>query len=174
MVMKRTCSLASSRNAPVKYVVTVSAPGFSTPRSDMYICSASIITATPRGLRISSIAVALVKFFIGADHAPGRLEQAFAVGIVAGIGDQRAHGGFRLLARRARLDRHGRRPHMLGQALLGPRLYDGVLGVHNGLSVRPARTHQGCTGSVTGVAASVTRLTALVQCGAPGRRILNW
>src|SRR5690349_2512929 len=58
IVMKRTCSPGSSRNAPVKCVVTVSAPGFSTPRSDMHMCSASIITATPRGFRISSIAVA--------------------------------------------------------------------------------------------------------------------
>src|SRR5262249_6860970 len=48
MVMKRTCSLLSSRNAPVKCVVTVRAPGFSTPRSDMHMCSASIMTATPR------------------------------------------------------------------------------------------------------------------------------
>ena len=59
MVMKRTCSFGSSRNAPVNCVVTVSAPGFSTPRSDMHMCSASIITATPRGFRISSIAVAI-------------------------------------------------------------------------------------------------------------------
>ena len=34
-------------------------PGFSTPRSDMHMCSASIITATPRGAKISSMAVAI-------------------------------------------------------------------------------------------------------------------
>ena len=56
-VMKRTCSLASLK-APVKWVVTVSAPGFVTPRSDMHMCSASIITATPRGRSTSSMAVA--------------------------------------------------------------------------------------------------------------------
>ena len=59
IVMKRTCSVGSSRNEPVNCVVTVERPGFCTPRSDMHICSASSITATPRGLRISSIAVAI-------------------------------------------------------------------------------------------------------------------
>src|SRR5262245_22759197 len=57
-VMNRTCSAASSRNAPRKCDVMVSAPGFCTPRMDMQVCSASMSTATPRGLRISSMAVA--------------------------------------------------------------------------------------------------------------------
>ena len=43
MVMKRTCSFGSSRNAPRNWAVTVAAPGFSTPRNDMHMCSASII-----------------------------------------------------------------------------------------------------------------------------------
>ena len=104
-----------------------------------------------------AFAIALVEFLVGADHALGRVQQAFAVGIVAGIGDQRAHGGFGLLARGARLDRRGRRPHMLGQALLRPRLDDCILGVHDG-SLRSTGTRlKGGAGSVTGVAASVTR-----------------
>ena len=41
------------------YVVMVDEPGFSTPRTDMHICSASSITATPRGFKISSMAVAI-------------------------------------------------------------------------------------------------------------------
>ncbi len=52
-----------------------------------------------------AFAVAAIKLFIGADHALGRIEQAFAGGIVADIGDQRAHRGFGLLARRAVGDR---------------------------------------------------------------------
>ena len=59
MVMKRTSWLGSSRNRPEKCVVTVSEPSLRTPRIDMHMCSASIITATPRGLRTSSIAVAI-------------------------------------------------------------------------------------------------------------------
>src|SRR6478735_11778488 len=76
--------------------------------------------------------VSLIDLFVGADHALWRFQQAFARGIVAGIGNQRANGGFRLLTRGPRLDRLGRRPHMVGQALLRPRLYIGVLGVHDG------------------------------------------
>jgi len=58
MEMKRSCSFESSRNAPRNCVVTVSAPGFSTPHNELLLGSASNIAATPRGLRISSIAVA--------------------------------------------------------------------------------------------------------------------
>src|SRR5262245_25646284 len=58
-VMKRTWSSGLSRKLPVKCVVMVEEPGFSTPRTDMHMCSASSITATPRGLRISSMAVAI-------------------------------------------------------------------------------------------------------------------
>src|SRR5437016_4364768 len=59
MVMKRTCWSGLSRNEPVNWVVIVDEPGFSTPRSDMHMCSAWSMTATPRGLRISSIAVVI-------------------------------------------------------------------------------------------------------------------
>ena len=37
---------------PVKRVVSVLAPSLAMPRTDMQVCSASITTATPRGLRI--------------------------------------------------------------------------------------------------------------------------
>src|ERR1700674_1246143 len=53
---KRTCSAGSSRNTPVNWVVTVETPCFITPRMAMHRCSASIITAAPRGFRFSSIA----------------------------------------------------------------------------------------------------------------------
>ena len=56
---KRPCSSRSARNMPVNWVVMVETPGFCTPRIAMHLCSASIITATPRGLRISSIASAI-------------------------------------------------------------------------------------------------------------------
>ena len=39
----------SSRTSPCSAEVTVSAPGFCTPRSDMHKCSASITTPTPLG-----------------------------------------------------------------------------------------------------------------------------
>src|SRR5262249_30914852 len=51
------------------------------------------------------------------------------------------NGGFRLLTRGPRLDRRGRRPHMGGQALLRPRLYIGVLRVHDG-ALRSTRTQR--------------------------------
>ena len=54
--MNRTCSAGSSLNMPVNRVVIVVEPCFRTPRIDMHICSASIITATPRGLSESLIA----------------------------------------------------------------------------------------------------------------------
>jgi hypothetical protein len=44
---------------PVKRLVKVEAPCLATPRTDMQVCSASIITATPRGFRTSSIAADL-------------------------------------------------------------------------------------------------------------------
>src|SRR4051812_26852419 len=52
----RVCSAGFSRKLPVNWFVTVVTPGLRTPRIDMHICSASSITATPRGLRISSMA----------------------------------------------------------------------------------------------------------------------
>ena len=48
-----------SRNTPANCVVTVEAPGFFTPRIAMQLCSASIITATPRGLSPRSMACAI-------------------------------------------------------------------------------------------------------------------
>src|SRR3954467_9040580 len=55
---KRACSAGLSRNMPVKRLVKVEAPCLATPRTDMQVCSASISTATPRGLRTSSMAAA--------------------------------------------------------------------------------------------------------------------
>src|SRR5262245_42592691 len=98
--------------------------------------------------------VSLKDFIVGTDHALWRLHQAFATGIIAGVGNERTHSGFSLLARRPWLDRGGCRPHMIRQALLWPRLYVGDLRVHDG-SLRSTGT-QG-TGGVTGSAASVNR-----------------
>ena len=52
-----------------------------------------------------AFAVAAEQLLVGADHALRRIEQALAGGIVADIGDQRAHRGFGLLARRTVGDR---------------------------------------------------------------------
>ena len=100
-----------------------------------------------------ALAVALIDFLVGANHALGRLEQTFTLRIVARIGDQRTHGGFRLLARGPRLNRRRRRSHVLGQALLRPRLHIGVLRVHDGSLRSTGRNGTGC---VTGLAASAT------------------
>src|SRR5262249_38781150 len=62
-----------------------------------------------------AFAVAAVELFIGADHALGRIEQAFAVGVVADIGDQRAYRGLGLLARRAVGDRPWRGADVIAQ-----------------------------------------------------------
>src|SRR5690606_30385112 len=53
---KRSCSWRSSAKTPVKRWVTVDEPCFCTPRMDMHICSASSITAAPRGLLASLMA----------------------------------------------------------------------------------------------------------------------
>jgi len=50
---------ASLRNRPRTADVTVSDPGFFTPRIVIHRCSASIITNTPRGFRASSIVSAI-------------------------------------------------------------------------------------------------------------------
>ena len=57
--MKRACSAGLSRNMPVKRLVKVIAPCLPMPRTDMQVCSASIITATPRGFSTSSTAAAI-------------------------------------------------------------------------------------------------------------------
>ena len=44
----RACSAGSVLNGPENCMVSVSAPGLRTPRIDMHMCSASIITAAPR------------------------------------------------------------------------------------------------------------------------------
>ena len=49
MVRKRICSFGSSRKTPVKLRGQSSRPCLRMPRIDMHMCSASIITATPRG-----------------------------------------------------------------------------------------------------------------------------
>jgi hypothetical protein len=56
--MNRTCSAGSVLKAPVKVVVSVVEPCFWMPRMAMHICSASIITATPRGFSVSSMDLA--------------------------------------------------------------------------------------------------------------------
>src|SRR5262249_27274820 len=81
-----------------------------------------------------AFAVAAEQLLVGVDDARRRVEQALAIGIVAGKGDQRAHGRDGLVPRGARHRRLGRGAHVLRQASLGKRLYDGI---HDGLSVRP-------------------------------------
>src|SRR5215470_13765142 len=182
MVMKRTCSPASSRNAPVKCVVTVNQAcklrqAYNTidrhighmrvaekrhhvvfavrVESNIAHQDEIIVTArfTERAIEYlnRALVVSLIDFFVGTDHALGCFQQAFARWIIAGIGNQRANGGFRLLTRGPRLDRRGRRPHMVGQALLRPRLYIGVLRVHDG-SLRSTGTQR----YRAGLAASLT------------------
>jgi len=55
MFRKLVCSAGSFLKAPVKQVVDVVDPCFLMPRMAMHMCSASIITATPRGFNTSSI-----------------------------------------------------------------------------------------------------------------------
>ena len=50
------------------------APGFSTPRNDIHMCSASSITATPRGLSTSSIAVMICEFMMLLRLQPARID----------------------------------------------------------------------------------------------------
>jgi len=101
-----------------------------------------------------ALPVSLIDLLVGAYHALGRFQQTLATRVIAGVSNQRAYGSFGLLARRPRLNRSGRRPYMVGKALLRPRLYVGDLRVHDG-SLRSTGT-QG-TGCVTGLAASVNR-----------------
>ena len=49
----------SVRNSPRTDEVTVSVPGFFTPRIDMHRCSASMTTNTPRGESTVSMASAI-------------------------------------------------------------------------------------------------------------------
>ena len=53
MVMNRTCSSGLSWKVPVKVDVRVVEPCLRMPRMAMHICSASIMTATPRGFSTS-------------------------------------------------------------------------------------------------------------------------
>ncbi len=53
IVKNRICSSGLSLNTPVKVDVRVVDPCLRMPRIAMHICSASIITATPRGLSTS-------------------------------------------------------------------------------------------------------------------------
>src|SRR5262245_14662014 len=95
-----------------------------------------------------ALAIAAVELLIGIDDALGGLDQALACGVIARKGDQRAHRGFRLLARGAH-DLRGYSLDVIAQGCLAQRLDDGV---HDGLSVRPVPQQR--TGGVTGAAAS--------------------
>src|SRR5262249_17176411 len=77
--------------------------------------------------------VTAVKLLEGADYAFGRVQQPFAVRVVADIGDQRADGSLRLVPRRPVGDRLRRGADVLrkrrlrvGWRALGPGLDDGV------------------------------------------------
>ncbi len=54
-----------------------------------------------------ALTIPLIDFVVGADDTLWRLDQPFAGWIIAGVGNERTNGGFRLLARRPRLDRGG-------------------------------------------------------------------
>ena len=59
MVTKRTCSSGVSLKTPVKVEVSVVEPCLRMPRMAMHICSASSMTATPRGLSTSCMTPAI-------------------------------------------------------------------------------------------------------------------
>src|SRR5690606_25000717 len=59
IAMNRTCSSGWSRKAPVNVDVRVVEPCLRMPRMAMHICSASIMTATPRGFSTSWITPAI-------------------------------------------------------------------------------------------------------------------
>jgi hypothetical protein len=80
-------------------------------------------------------AIAAIEFLIGIHDPLGGLNQAFAVRMIAGKGDEGAHRSLRLIARGTGRRRRRRLAHMIEECSLGPRLDDSV---HNGLSVRPA------------------------------------
>src|SRR6266540_235933 len=112
-----------------------------------------------------AFAIAAIELFVGVDHALGRVEQAFALRVIARKGDQRAHCSFGVLARGSR--RSGGLSDMVGKLRLAQRLDDSV---HNGLSVRPIP--KPWTGGVTGAAASViARRGYWDPCAPTGRRI---
>ena len=62
-----------------------------------------------------AFAIAAVKFLVGVDHALGRVAQPLAVGIISGVGNQRAHRRERLLARWLGHHGSGGRTHVIGQ-----------------------------------------------------------
>src|SRR6266850_1606307 len=118
MDMKRDCSAGLSRNMPVKRLVNVVAPCLATPRTDMQVCSASIITATPRGFNTSSIAAAIwavrcswvcrrrAKMSVrraSFDHPARRIQEALAVGVLADVAKQGLYCVLGLGARGTRL-----------------------------------------------------------------------
>ena len=61
-----------------------------------------------------ALAVTAVKLVESIDHPPGGIAQAFAIRIVASIGDERAHGRQRFFTRRLRHDWLGGSPDMIG------------------------------------------------------------
>ena len=101
-----------------------------------------------------ALAVAAIKLLVGADHALGRIEQTLAGGIVADIGDQRAHRGFGLLARRTVGDGLRRGADMIAEwgigALRPGVLSQGLTMASIGLSVRPEPRQVPGSGCVTG------------------------
>ena len=114
------------------------------------------------------LAISAVKLVVGVDDAPRRVEQAFAVGIVARIGDQRPHRGQRVLARglgRGRLARRSGHDRAIGS---------GTAGLGQGFttaSICGLRSTGQQAGGVTGAAASVLAQGELDPCAATGRRI---
>src|SRR6188474_158414 len=116
-----------------------------------------------------ALTVPLIDFVVRADDTLWRLDQPFAGWIITGVGNERANSGFRLLARRPRLDRGRRRPHVIGQALLRPRLNVGILCVHDGsLRSTGARPRRQCRMCHRG---GRVNCCLAVQAEASGRRI---
>ena len=86
------------------------------------------------GQRIGgNFAVALIKLVQRRDDALWRADEPFAGGILADIGDQRAHRGFGLVARGPIVERRRRGADVVGERSPGPGFDNGWLdnGVHH-------------------------------------------
>ena len=119
-----------------------------------------------------TFAIAAVEFLVGVDHALWRVEETLAVGIVAGIGDERAHRRqppprATASARPARAPRAHARTGSAFSA--GDDLGQGLTTASiDGLSVRPVLRGRGCH---RGGRISHTRLGDSDPCATTGRRI---